>query len=94
MILRGNVFSKVLEMETGISILFSNNFDRSQDYKVIYLIHGMCGDSSNWIDYTMLPVYANDYITTAQCAQAGIYKKKEVAYTGDETDDEKIIAKG
>ncbi len=61
MILRGNVFSKVLEMETGISILFSSSFDRSQDYKVIYLIHGMCGDNSNWIDYTMLPVYANNY---------------------------------
>lgn len=61
MILRGNVFSKELEMETGISILFSSSFDRNQDYKVIYLIHGMCGDSSNWIDYTMLPVYANNY---------------------------------
>lgn len=61
MILKGNLFSTKLEMETEISILFSSKFDRNKEFKVIYLLHGMCGDSNNWIDYTMLPIYANNY---------------------------------
>lgn len=61
MILRGNVFSTILEMETEISILFSSKFDRNKGFKVIYLLHGMCGDNNNWIDYTMLPIYANNH---------------------------------
>ena len=53
MILKGNLFSTKLEMETEISILFSSKFDRNKEFKVIYLLHGMCGDSNNWIDYTI-----------------------------------------
>lgn len=57
MILRGNIFSTILEMETEISILFSSKFDSNKEFKVIYLLHGMC----NWIDYTMLPIYTNNH---------------------------------
>lgn len=57
MILRGNVFSKVLEMETSITVLIPNSFDRDGKYKVVYLLHGLCGRSGDIIDYTMLPSY-------------------------------------
>ncbi|MDM8162109.1 alpha/beta hydrolase family protein [Labilibaculum sp. K2S] len=60
MILKGNLFSQELEMETSISILSSDNKD-SAPYRVIYLLHGLCGRSGDWIDYTMLPVFAKEY---------------------------------
>jgi len=61
MILRGSVFSKILEMETGITIVTPNDFKIGQAYQVAYLLHGLCGRNGDWVDYTMLPVYANDY---------------------------------
>lgn len=61
MILRGCVFSNVLQMETNITIVAPNNFNTVQAYKVVYLFHGLCGNSGDWANYTMLPVYANDY---------------------------------
>jgi len=60
MILKGNLFSQELKMETGISILLPEN-DKITTYRVVYLLHGLCGRSGDWIDYTMLPVYANKY---------------------------------
>lgn len=61
MILRGTVFSKILEMETGISILVPNSALGAPLCKVVYLLHGVCGRSGDWLDYTMLPVYAEKY---------------------------------
>lgn len=61
MILRGNVFSKVLEMETGLTIVTPNEFKVGHKYQVAYLLHGLCGRNGDWADYTMLPAYANDY---------------------------------
>jgi putative tributyrin esterase len=61
MILRGNVFSKTLEMETGITVVTPNDFHEDRPYQVVYLLHGLCGRSGDWVDYTMLPVYAADY---------------------------------
>ncbi|MCE5286719.1 MAG: hypothetical protein LLG02_12845 [Pelosinus sp.] len=60
MILRGSVFSSVLEMETGITIVGPNKFEAGK-YQVVYLLHGQCGRSGDWAEYTMLPTYANDY---------------------------------
>jgi S-formylglutathione hydrolase FrmB len=59
MILRGNVFSKILEMDTGITIVTPNDFKMDGTYKVVYLLHGACGNNGTWADYSMLPVYAN-----------------------------------
>lgn len=61
MILRGNVYSKMLEMETGISLLFPKEYKNKNNYKVVYLLHGLHGCNSDWLNYTMLPVYANNY---------------------------------
>lgn len=62
MILRGNFFSKTLEMETSISMVAPDNFT-VHPYKIVYLLHGLCGRSGDWIDYTRLPSYAKDYHT-------------------------------
>jgi S-formylglutathione hydrolase FrmB len=60
MLLRGSVFSKVLEMETGLTIVGPSKFETGE-YQVVYLLHGQCGRSGDWAEYTMLPTYANDY---------------------------------
>lgn len=60
MILRGSVFSRILEMETGLTIIGPQR-GKAREYQVVYLLHGLCGKSGDWADYTMLPAYANDY---------------------------------
>ncbi len=61
MILSGNVFSTKLGMETSITIVTPNRFEVGHSYQVAYLLHGLCGRSGDWAEYTMLPVFANDY---------------------------------
>jgi S-formylglutathione hydrolase FrmB len=60
MILRGVFFSNKLEMETNVTIVAPDKFT-SQPYKVVYLLHGICGRSGDWVDYTMLPNYSKEY---------------------------------
>lgn len=61
MILRGDFFSKELQMETSLTVLIPNNAHVGENYKVVYLLHGICGKSGDWINYTMLPTYAENY---------------------------------
>jgi len=61
MILRGSVFARTLEMETGLSIIAPEGAQDGTPFKVAYLLHGLCGRSGDWADYTMLPLYARDY---------------------------------
>lgn len=63
MILRGTVFSEILGMDTGITVVVPNKFDSADKYQVAYVLHGLCGNSENWVNNSMLPVYANDYNT-------------------------------
>lgn len=58
MILRGTVFSKVLEMDTGITIVGPSGLPIEGNYRVAYLLHGLCGRDSSWVDTSLLPVYA------------------------------------
>ena len=59
MILRGNVTSQVLGMDTGLTVLCAD--DRWEGpRKVVYLLHGLWGDADSWLDYTMLPTHAGD----------------------------------
>jgi len=60
MILRGNFFSQELEMETGLTILAPDKLS-GEPCKVVYLLHGICGRSGDWIDYTLLPNFSRDY---------------------------------
>lgn len=59
--LRGSIYSQVLGMNTGISIVGPKEFNKDGKYKVVYLLHGLSDNSSNWIDYSMVSVYANQY---------------------------------
>ena len=61
MMLRGDVFSQTLEMETGITILTPPTGMGKPPYRVVYLLHGLSGRSGDWLDYTMLPVFAREY---------------------------------
>lgn len=61
MILRGSLFSSTLEMETGLSVLVPNSSLARGPHKLAYLLHGLCGRSGDWIDYTMLPVFAEQH---------------------------------
>ena len=56
--LSGTVYSNILEMDTPISIVTPNNLTKEQPYKVAYILHGLRGNASSWLDYSMLPVYA------------------------------------
>lgn len=56
--LSGTVFSNTLQMDTSISIVTPNNLTSDQPYKVAYLLHGLCGSSTSWLDYSLLPLYA------------------------------------
>jgi S-formylglutathione hydrolase FrmB len=58
MILRGHVFSRTLEMETGLSIVGPDDGREGEPRGVVYLLHGLCGRSGDWIDYSMLPAFA------------------------------------
>lgn len=60
MILRGNYFSQYLEMETNLTIVTPDKLS-DHPYKVVYLLHGLCGRSGDWVDYTLLPNYAKEY---------------------------------
>jgi len=61
MILRGNVFSQALQMETGITVVVPDGLRQDQPYQVAYLLHGLCGRNGDVVDYSMLPVYAKEY---------------------------------
>ena len=58
MILKGCVYSNTLQMDTGITIVTPNIFRAEGNYKVTYLLHGLCGNHDSWLDYSMLASYA------------------------------------
>lgn len=62
MILRGNVASKVLGKDTGITVIIPENLI-GEKYKVAYMLHGLGGDNNTIVENTMLPVYAKRYST-------------------------------
>ncbi len=91
MILRGHVFSKMLEMDTGITIVVPNNFSKKTPWKTAYLLHGICGNNASIVDYTMLPAYANKYHCIFIMPEAGrsfytdmVYGQKYFSYVSGE----------
>ncbi|MBS6546164.1 MAG: alpha/beta fold hydrolase [Butyricicoccus pullicaecorum] len=60
MLLRGTIFSKTLEMSTGLTIAGPNDFTGDAPYRTVYLLHGLCGNSDCWADYTRLRLYAEE----------------------------------
>lgn len=60
MILRGTVFSRVLEMDTSITVVGPDAREGRAPHRVAYLLHGLCGNGNSWADNTMLPYYARN----------------------------------
>jgi S-formylglutathione hydrolase FrmB len=61
MILRGNVYSEVLHLYTGINVLAPDQHQEEGAYRVCYLFHGLHNDQNSWIDSTLLNIFAKDY---------------------------------
>lgn len=62
MLLQGQLFSDKLEMETGIAVLAPTSMLRRKGpYRLVYLLHGLCGRSSDFISYSLLPLYAERF---------------------------------
>ncbi|MDR0644184.1 MAG: acetylesterase [Treponema sp.] len=58
MVLQGNVYSETLTIRTGLSVFIPDALNGRDDYRVIYLLHGLHGDNRMWLENTMLPVFA------------------------------------
>lgn len=58
--LSGVVFSKILGMDTNITIVAPKVLNEISQYKVVYLLHGLSGNNKTWIDYSMLTYYARE----------------------------------
>ncbi len=83
MIMRGSVYSQVLEMDTGLAVVAPSitnavaysdanakakvNISRTASgksetvatpFRSCYLLHGLCGNSADFLDFTLLPLYA------------------------------------
>ena len=76
MVLRGSVYSNILEMETGISVITPNDYGQAETYRVCYVLHGLCGGNADYSNYTMLPFYAYDKDVIFICpeVQRGFYE--------------------
>lgn len=61
MLLRGSVFSKTLEMETGLTVIAPTAKRDGEPCKVAYVLHGLCSNHGSWVDYTQLPLFALGY---------------------------------
>lgn len=59
MLFRGTIFSKTLEMSTGLTVAGPNDLT-DEPYAACYLLHGLCGGSGDWLDRTRLPLYAEE----------------------------------
>lgn len=65
MILRGSLFSRVLEMSTGVTFVIPGfrSGGAPYPYQVCYLLHGLGGAHGDYVDYTRLSEYAEDHHT-------------------------------
>lgn len=82
MILKGDVYSKVLGMETGITIITPKNYRVNEKYKLGYLFHGLMNNNSSWLNNTMLNVYLDKYnmIVVMPETQRGFYSDMEYGF--------------
>lgn len=48
-------------MDTWITVVTPRVFRTPGPHRVIYMLHGLSGNSSNWPDNTMMPIYAQEH---------------------------------
>lgn len=62
MIFRGSVFSTVLEMDTGLTVIAPQDVLAADSRtQVAFLLHGLSANNGSWTESTLLPVYAREY---------------------------------
>ncbi len=59
MILRGTWYSEALKQDTNFAVVAPNT--HCGPYRTAYLLHGLFGHYANYIDNTLLSVYAEQY---------------------------------
>ena len=95
MILRGNYNSEILHMSTHLQVMFPDKFisanTANRPLRIIYLLHGLHGDSSTWLHYTPLPYYAKKLNTVFVMPEVGrsfysdlMYGRKYYTYVSQE----------
>ena len=57
---RGDFTSQVMQMVTTIHVVMPEYIDK-KDTRVLYLLHGLSDNCSNWFRLTSLERYANEY---------------------------------
>lgn len=61
MIFRGSFYSRELDRDTWVTIAGPRDEAGHPPYRTVYLLHGWSGNSGNWADRTLLPLYAEKY---------------------------------
>jgi S-formylglutathione hydrolase FrmB len=61
MVLQGDIYSETLNMYTGLSVFAPDALQARDNYKVVYLLHGLHGDNRTWLHNTMLPIIAKTF---------------------------------
>jgi S-formylglutathione hydrolase FrmB len=61
MILRGTFVSDILKKNTGLVVIAPDRIDDTKKLQVGYLLHGLFSSHYDWVDNTMLPVFAAEY---------------------------------
>ncbi|MBE6822376.1 MAG: acetylesterase [Ruminococcaceae bacterium] len=61
MVLTGSVYSKSIDVDTWLSVVYPDRSNKSGPPKVAYMLHGSTGNSTNWVQNTLLPLYAQEY---------------------------------
>ncbi len=71
MIFRGSVFSEVLEMDTGLTVITPSDYPEPGTPKVAYLLHGLGAGNGSWSECSLLPLYAREYNVVFIMPEAG-----------------------
>jgi putative tributyrin esterase len=58
----GCIRSSEMAMDTWVQVITPDGTTkRDKPHKVIYLLHGTTGNSMNWVQLTLMPLYASEY---------------------------------
>jgi len=60
---RGDIYSQALGMQTGIHVILPDGCEKNSDLRVLYLLHGLSDNCSNWAYKTGIARYAIEYRT-------------------------------
>lgn len=56
-----NLYSKELKMNTQVSVILPDTVEEGQDYKTLWLLHGLQGDHTSWMRNSSIERYAHKY---------------------------------